>query len=182
MAYRQAPLREIGTACPRCGPSALLVARKLGKLRPRECPSCWGLWLDTADYRELGSAAGEALAGLTIRPPGGDVTPRLRCPFCDRLMKRRLFRKRAGVTIDACQKHGVWFDVDELRQAFLVVTAPVKKWTPISKPPPKGKPVKIDTGGPSGEATLRQAVRLLWKALFGELVAEPRPLRPRKKR
>lgn len=84
------------------------------------CPTCRGLWLAheavtqflVVTDAEL-QAIGMTDAG-TFRPePIVLVLPRL-CPRCARQMKRELLA-RAGVTVDVCRAHGMWFDPGELR-------------------------------------------------------------------
>lgn len=42
----------------------------------------------------------------------------LRCPRCGDLMNRMRVLERVGVVVDACMRHGVWFDAGELEQAL----------------------------------------------------------------
>lgn len=47
----------------------------------------------------------------------------LRCPICDEMMTRMNFGKRSGVMLDACRRHGAWFDRGELSGALDFVEA-----------------------------------------------------------
>jgi Zn-finger nucleic acid-binding protein len=41
----------------------------------------------------------------------------LSCPHCRGPMQPTNFGRTSGVIVDTCRKHGIWFDVGELRQA-----------------------------------------------------------------
>ena len=112
--YRQ----PVHLGCPRC--RGALEERSAGQLRVLACPTCRGLWLAheavtqflVVTDAEL-QAIGMTDAG-TFRPePAVLVLPRL-CPRCARQMKRERLA-RAGVTVDVCRAHGMWFDPGELR-------------------------------------------------------------------
>jgi Zn-finger nucleic acid-binding protein len=177
--YRAAG-REPGTPCPRCGPAAApLAGRKVGTLRPRECPGCWGVWLDAGDVRAAGQtrALAEALIGFGKPGPAGEQNPLLDCPICGKRMRRRVFAKGAGFRVDECKPHGTWFDVDELRRGFSQklarddARAAKLAGKPAKPKPPRQTPTLEHLRVvPSGENSLRQAVRLLWKAVFGHLL------------
>jgi Zn-finger nucleic acid-binding protein len=40
----------------------------------------------------------------------------LRCPECSQPMMRMNFGRRSGVILDACKRHGTWFDAGELER------------------------------------------------------------------
>jgi hypothetical protein len=55
--------------------------------------------------------------GGLVRPEPAMLVHPLPCPRCAHPMKREPLA-RAGVTVDLCRAHGMWFDAGELR-AFL---------------------------------------------------------------
>jgi Zn-finger nucleic acid-binding protein len=115
--YRSPPLR----ACPRCRNS--LARRTAGKARVDVCGPCRGFWLAHSSITEFLVASDADLdsAGLadagTIRPEPQLLFHPRSCPRCSRPMKREALA-RAGVTVDLCAAHGMWFDAGELR-AFI---------------------------------------------------------------
>jgi hypothetical protein len=77
----------------------------------------------------------------TRKPPTGDREPLLGCPRCADRMQRRRFARRCPVVIDECNEHGVWFDADELREAYT--------WVSHVRPPTPGTPVQQKRGSDS---------------------------------
>jgi len=82
--------------CVACG-KALVPAHKA-----MQC-SCGGAWLAERTLAEI-----VALSGLAWRPRTGATRP---CPMCKQPMQ---IASLAGVVLDRCPPHGVWFDKSEL--------------------------------------------------------------------
>lgn len=122
------PDRNAPRSCPRCGPTASLVANLVGDVLLDECPSCGGLFLDTASVqrlvadRERQVATQQAIRAAPVvpeRPQAFEQKPvYLKCPDCEQLMARQNFGRRSGVIVDVCRPHGTWFDADELRRVL----------------------------------------------------------------
>lgn len=112
-------------ACPVCGKMSRLNSRRINNVSIMECDRCAGMWIDAGVLEHL---VQKSKTDLTIgdfhvtstRPglaskPGKQRGPMYRrCPICGKMMSRRNFGRRSGVVIDVCNKHGVWFDFDEL--------------------------------------------------------------------
>jgi Zn-finger nucleic acid-binding protein len=112
--------------CPAC--TALMPPRQVGGVGLNECLSCHGLWAPGESFDLLVSRAIEArqqaspaeLYALKPRVTGSNPARQgvqyRNCPECDGYMARRNYRKKSGVIIDICSKHGIWLDADELEQ------------------------------------------------------------------
>ncbi|MSR45697.1 MAG: hypothetical protein EXS13_01290 [Planctomycetes bacterium] len=113
-------------ACPRC--KGTLQQRDLRRAQGGgtlvECAHCGGLWLSPALFdhfcrrAEAAGVAHKAL-GRARRPTRSNedgVVRYLACPDCAQRMNRRNFGGAAGVIVDVCAKHGLWFDHEELAQ------------------------------------------------------------------
>jgi Zn-finger nucleic acid-binding protein len=124
-------------ACPTCRGAPPLRHRSLGGPPPLlECERCAGLWLAPAELRTLvtrvnagaaqareilGPLKGKTAAGLM---PDSSSGPLYRaCVVCTQRMNRTRFAGRAGVIVDYCKDHGVWFDAHELARALEAVAA-----------------------------------------------------------
>lgn len=100
--------RDAGQRCPRCGVD-LIDARAA-----RGCPDCRGLWLAMPDLREMANR----MSLMPTLPFEAHPRASLACPDCkDAMGTFRLY----GIEIDRCDKHGVWFDPDELGQVLMAV-------------------------------------------------------------
>lgn len=116
------------SACPACGEELQAVGpaeeraayRSMPRGRVMGCPVCGGVWADTAASQrvaaaidpEIIAAAAEAedhAAMLGASLPD-DSRPRA-CPECGGALGRV---RSAGTTVDACARHGTWFDRGEL--------------------------------------------------------------------
>lgn len=76
-------------------------------------PELWPAWVDLA--RRLAAGATVAVDGRAL--------VYLSCPTCGGPMVRKNFEKVSGVMVDACLKHGTWFDAGELEQALAFLRA-----------------------------------------------------------
>ncbi len=117
------PTDERGGHCPRCG--ADLEATSMGGVSVDRCPSCRGHWFDGDELEHVLDLTTEGVsredaaslkAGL--RPVLGVEDVRyVPCVRCGELMARRQIVPRAGIVVDVCRFHGVWFDGGEM-EAF----------------------------------------------------------------
>ncbi len=55
---------------------------------------------------------------MTVEQSGPLYRP---CPVCGAMMNRVNYARHSGVIINVCQKHGVWFDADELSRILVWV-------------------------------------------------------------
>lgn len=113
--------------CPVCDKRSQLYIRQ--SIVPFfECHLCAGLWLEKNDFETLVSQAKkEASPELCssekkLSVVGQEYTNSeiiqtsyyKKCPICKALMQRRNYAAKSGIIVDCCQKHGVWFDGNEL--------------------------------------------------------------------
>jgi len=126
--FQPEPVRIEGheLPCPAC--STLMPPRQISGVGVNECLSCYGLWAPGESFDVLVGRAIDArqqaspaeLRALKPRVAGSNPARQgvqyRNCPECDRHMARRNYRKKSGVIIDLCTKHGVWLDADELEQ------------------------------------------------------------------
>lgn len=109
-------------SCPRC--KAAMAKLKLGIYSVVECTKCEGMWIDGAvlqqicnDAQKQESVAGIPAAAQTDYNRPLEAIHYISCPVCKTLMNRVNFSHSSGVVVDVCpQKHGTWFDKDELRR------------------------------------------------------------------
>lgn len=120
---------ERGGRCPRC--AGALEPTTVGPVTIDRCRGCKGTWFDgdelehVVDLTTKGVAREEALA-LKRGLPEGSLESEVRylaCVRCGERMYRRQVAMRAGVLVDICRAHGVWFDGGELEQFEAFVRA-----------------------------------------------------------
>ncbi len=119
---------KIEELCPRC--KIDLQPIKVGKTNLLECHKCEGLWVDMDAFQQICSdqESQSAVIGmpLSIEDPangGIEAVRYLPCPVCQTLMNRVNFAHCSHVIVDVCQKHGTWFDKDELRRIVEFIRA-----------------------------------------------------------
>ncbi len=121
--------RPAGT-CPRC--RGALEAMRVGNATIDKCPGCGGHWFDgdeiehAADLTTHGISRQEAVGMRRTIPATSEVervVKYLPCVRCGEVMSRRQVVQRAGIIIDVCRLHGVWFDGGELEQFLAFVRA-----------------------------------------------------------
>jgi Zn-finger nucleic acid-binding protein len=146
VSFRPEPVRIDGheLPCPAC--STLMPARQVGGVGVNECLSCHGFWAPGESFDLLVSRAIDARQQAspaelhTLKPrvtgsnPARQGVQYRNCPECDGYMARRNYRKKSGVIIDTCSKHGVWLDADELEQiaGFILSGAAAERIEPVS--------------------------------------------------
>ena len=99
--------------------------RSIGETPAERCERCAGVWLTAAVFNELLINSEWQRAVLESREFAGaapDSGEPLRCPECRKQMRRANLGRRSGVLVDACRRHGIWFDVGELRRAVGFLT------------------------------------------------------------
>ncbi len=97
----------------------------MGNASIDKCPGCGGHWFDgdeiehAADLTTQGVSREEARGMRRAIPSGSEVervVKYLPCVRCGEVMSRRQVVQRAGIIIDVCRLHGVWFDGGEFEQ------------------------------------------------------------------
>jgi len=92
------------------------------------CPQCGGLWMDHDSFQlvcdrverkalDQGYKFPDAKASST----GKNRRAYIRCPECGVIMTPKNFARCSGIIIDCCQKHGNWFDWQELHQVVIFI-------------------------------------------------------------
>ncbi len=112
---------DVAEMCPRCKVKMYEVV--IGKTKLHECAKCEGIWADTAALQQVCDDREQQAAVLGMGGPlpqdDGNFEANIRyipCPICNKLMNRINFARCSHVIVDVCQKHGTWFDKDELRR------------------------------------------------------------------
>lgn len=110
------------TACLRC--SGQLHGAEADEVTFRGCGACGGIWLDHQSAVRITQKLPEQAIELVRRATsatqahGSTMTPSsepLPCPLCRKSMEHHTF-DAAEVTVDACGRHGTWYDHGELGQ------------------------------------------------------------------
>lgn len=127
--------------CPRCdGP---LRVHLLEHVEVVECCSeegCGGMWCSRDAFERLqrdarkAASSGDVLSPeapkiYSVGAPEGAKRQYVPCLTCGDFMQRRQFRhenRPAGIVLDVCKDHGVWFDRDELEGALTFVRSEVR--------------------------------------------------------
>ena len=84
------------------------------------CGSCDGVFVDASVVEQLAAEPTVERCDALLAALSRDVTGAhhkrdpLRCPTCNELMQRKLSESGAGIVMDVCHKHGVFFDAGEL--------------------------------------------------------------------
>lgn len=136
--------------CPRCrGP---LVPHQASRLVLNGCHQCGGVFLDggasrrvveALDPNVIATASGVSQSATAQVATDGAIG----CPVCNTALDR-LPIPAAGVTVDACREHGIWFDRDELQRVVQAVAPPQTQQSgqPMQQPPPP-PPMQPPIGG-----------------------------------
>lgn len=115
--------------CPAC--ATPLIGAPLGLATIDRCERCEGVWFDGDELGKVIDLRTKGLPGAAVRglkdalpfvPPKLE-TGRAKCVRCNAPMERRPIAKRAGVIVDVCKAHGIWFDKGEFGQFEAFVKA-----------------------------------------------------------
>lgn len=118
------PIGESDTLrCPDCRRPFEAFRSGAGVLH--DCGNCGGQFVDHALLRDLLERR-EVLGVATTRrapaPQRADTRVHyVKCPACGDFMIRRNFAGTSGVIVDACAKHGIWFDAGQLPRVLAFV-------------------------------------------------------------
>jgi Zn-finger nucleic acid-binding protein len=105
MAYRDEMER-----CPRCGVD--LTDAVVGAA----CNNCRGLWIAPGSVQEMAMNMQTPPDLLQLPFAEDSNREQLPCPTCREGM---LLRSLYQVPIDVCEKHGIWFDANELAAVLM---------------------------------------------------------------
>jgi Zn-finger nucleic acid-binding protein len=123
--------------CPRCATLTLVPGHDV-----HVCTGCGGVWLDAERARRLLAPLGADFQ-QSVMPQTAPVG----CPVCGHGMYICLTRL-AGVELDVCGPHGVWFDPYELERVSQVVSR--MNGQPAPQAPPGWAQAHPPTGHGSG--------------------------------
>jgi Zn-finger nucleic acid-binding protein len=104
-------------SCPLC--TLLLVARRSEEIVIDHCTTCGGVFVDHATLERTLANLGktDSLLALLARVPSmAERRPTPRCSSCGQDMQKRMWPGGAGVIVDVCGPHGVFFDAGELHR------------------------------------------------------------------
>jgi len=115
--------------CPRCRVEMSAVV--IGNTHLRECPRCEGIWADAEALQQICTDREKQAAVLGVAAPlpapaDGNVEEHIHylpCPVCHELMNRVNFAHCSHVIVNVCNRHGTWFDKDELRRMVEFIRA-----------------------------------------------------------
>jgi Zn-finger nucleic acid-binding protein len=117
--------------CPRC--TLALSAQKYEKEVVHFCGSCWGCWVEQPRLKKILDnemyqfSHGEKKTIFKTWAEKGDANRQgsedqvVNCPVCSTAMARETFAEDCPVTVDRCEKHGVWLDTGELKEIQIFV-------------------------------------------------------------
>lgn len=133
--------------CPRC--MTPMLVGPAGGLFVHGCPSCGGVWLGTECARqfsmELPAEALELAAKhAALAQESAKTLPLIDCPVCGTRMART-HASAAHLDLDYCDKHGTWYDRNELGAIARVLSN--SRW---NRPDPlhvESTPIRGATGG-----------------------------------
>lgn len=115
-------------SCPRC--KVEMEAVLIGKTHLEECPRCEGVWADADSVRQICMDQEQQAAVLgmpnsqSAETVGGDEQIHyIPCPICKELMNRVNFAHCSQVIVNVCNKHGTWFDKDQLQRIVQFIRA-----------------------------------------------------------
>ncbi len=106
--------RDSEVRCPRCA-STLIDAGAA-----RGCTECRGLWLEQTVLHHMVEQMQTPPAPISLVFRAHQRAP-LSCPECADPMTTLVLQ---NVEIDRCEKHGLWFDRDELQTVLLASYVP----------------------------------------------------------
>jgi Zn-finger nucleic acid-binding protein len=115
--------RDDTLECPDC--RVPMSAFDCGAGAVHDCGRCGGQFVEHAALRDLIERHDQLDVGVrNVRagPARGQGPVRyVACPVCRAMMNRKNFGGGSGVVVDACAKHGTWFDAGELPRALAFV-------------------------------------------------------------
>jgi Zn-finger nucleic acid-binding protein len=154
--------------CPRCGDK--LAAQRNEQVVIDACPRCAGMFLDHVSLElVLGETDHKRIAALLkalrASPPSStDGAVVATCPTCEVAMQKKLSATGAGVVIDVCVPHGVFFDSGELQTTLRFVQRELKERAERREADERHARARA---GDESKA-LREALRLLNRILGGD--------------
>ena len=121
---------ELSVACPRCARGLVPLGFDGGTiLRCERCSGAFVTAFDWAGLLEIVTHGIPSVLGQLVPPPPGlgpsaaGLMKLVPCPVCAKEMDRFRFAAHTTQVVDACSKHGLWFDGGELLVAAQYVKA-----------------------------------------------------------
>ena len=110
--------RDQHERCPRCAVELVQAGSA------RACTACHGLWLSHEILVAMAANMQDPPRPVPLPCYPDPARQPLPCPSCTTPMETwKLFK----VEIDRCDKHGVWFDRDELQQVLYATFDPTAR-------------------------------------------------------
>lgn len=108
--------------CPRC--ATPLETPRDAREPVHECPRCFGVFVTREVLERVVEEAsrGRIPVARDGRPSSGAVTVAAHyvpCPMCHARMNRTTLARGSGVVVDACARHGTWFEAGELTRTLV---------------------------------------------------------------
>jgi Zn-finger nucleic acid-binding protein len=110
--------------CPHCNTTLLTVKLDLeDPFHIEHCKTCFGLFFDPGEIDSLLNSSVSNVFNINLehitninkdRYQKNKKIRYIKCPVCQKFMKRVNFGHRSGVIIDLCHGHGVWLDSGEI--------------------------------------------------------------------
>ncbi|MFW5443902.1 MAG: zf-TFIIB domain-containing protein [Methylococcaceae bacterium] len=110
--------------CPHCSTALQTVKLKLDEpIYIENCKTCFGLFFDPGEINTLLEHSVSNVFNINLEHLKNINSDRyqknkkikyIKCPVCQKFMRRINFGHRSGVIIDRCTSHGVWLDSGEI--------------------------------------------------------------------
>jgi len=169
-----------------------MEAKPVGGVTIDRCGACGGTWFDGDEVehaidvttRGISRTEASSLRPTVARTQTVEPIRYLACVRCRERMARKQVAPRAGIIVDVCRDHGVWFDGGELEHfaEFVksgglevlrvdgVVAAEMKRKAADTSlgpyPVPRTYDPHVDPFDPVGLDDLARLVRRAWRHVF----------------
>lgn len=110
--------------CPYCEKTLQTIQIQLGEAIDIErCGSCFGLFFDLGEIETLLKHSVSFVNDINMEHIDNINSDRyntrqavkyIKCPVCQKFMRRTNFAQKSGVVIDSCRQHGFWLDSGEI--------------------------------------------------------------------
>ncbi len=103
--------------CPHC--EKPMRGMHIGRFSIADCKDCGGAFIPHNVFEVMQAQADKLIlptAPIERRKLTANQPVRyLRCPTCRKMMNRTNFGRISGIIVDACGKHGIWFEPGEIQ-------------------------------------------------------------------
>jgi len=110
--------------CPHCKKNMQTIKLDLKEaIHIERCDSCFGLFFDPGEIESLLESSVSNVFDINLehidninldRFQSKQKVKYIKCPVCQKFMRRVNFGHRSGVIIDQCMAHGIWLDSGEI--------------------------------------------------------------------